>query len=157
MSPDAPKRGGAPVGYLSELSDVEATAVLCLRLWNTGDARLDAPALGEMMRALGRAEGKRLFQAFEQICTLCAHHGRRPLVRHSPGCECLGADEACFANFIATASEGDREDAMLIASMLVRADMAPCLASLAETFGLSLKRMSLCAHATQHPCGQTLH
>ncbi|RFP88758.1 hypothetical protein DZK27_07545 [Rhodobacteraceae bacterium 63075] len=157
MSAAVGKRGGVPVGYLWELSNVEATAVLCLRLWNHEAQDNDFPALGDTMRALGPDECARLRDVFEQICALCARHGRRPLVRHSPGCDCLGADEACFANFIATASEGDREDAMLIASMLVRADMAPGLASLAESFGLSLKRMSLCARDMRRPCGQALH
>ncbi|MGY9038053.1 MAG: hypothetical protein ACKVLA_09570, partial [Rhodobacterales bacterium] len=82
---------------------------------------------------------------FEQLCSLCARFGRRPLMRHSVTCKCLGADESCFANFISTATEGQREDAMLIATLLVRADMAPLVASLAADFGLALKRMHLSA------------
>ena len=56
-------------------------------------------------------------------------------MRHSVTCKCLGSDESCFANFIATATDGQREDAMLIATLLVRADMAPLVASLAADFG----------------------
>ncbi len=60
---------------------------------------------------------------------------------HSVQCACLGADESCFANFIATAATGEREDAMLIATLLVRPDVAPIVTSLAADFGLALIRM----------------
>lgn len=142
------KRGGAPVGYLSELAPVEAGAVRCLRLWSEGgEGRMRL--WNDLASALGRKEGARALEAFEQLCGLCARHGRRPLMRHSLTCKCLGGDESCFANFIGAASEGDREDATLIASMIVRADMASSLAFLAETFGLALKRMTLKGHVPQ--------
>ena len=158
MMSDAQKRGGAPVGYLSELDAVEATAVLCLRSWSN-NSEVRSQVLGEISNALGPTEGTRILQAFDDICSLCARYGRRPLMRHTPQCKCLGADEACFANFIGAASDGDQEDAMLIASMIVRADMAPSLAGLAETFGLALKRMALCARSreTGQPQTKMLH
>ena len=55
----------------------------------------------------------------------------------------MGSDEACFANFIATAVDGEREDTLLIATLLVRPDIAPIIASLATQFGLALKRMQM--------------
>lgn len=66
-------------------------------------------------------------------------------MRHSVQCKCLGADESCFANFIATAATGDRDDAMLIATLLVRPDVAPLITALATDFGLALVRMNLAA------------
>lgn len=135
-------RGGAAVGYIAELDPVEAGAVLYLRLWCDGP-EAKAEVWNDFAVGLGAEGGRSALRAFEELCGLCVRHGRRPLMRHSVTCKCLGADEACFANFIATASEGDREDAMLIATMIVRADMAPCLVDLAATFGLALKRMAL--------------
>jgi hypothetical protein len=79
-------------------------------------------------------------------------------MRHQPRCKCLGADEACFANLVSCATEGDREDAMLIATLMVRPDFAPHLAEAAQVFGLGLKRMALCNNrraAFDPP--QTLH
>lgn len=85
-------------------------------------------------------------------------------MRHSVHCKCLGADESCFANFIVTAATGERDDAMLIATLLVRADVAPLITALATDFGLALMRMNLAApkdvagdpeHALSHPI--TLH
>ncbi|MEZ5714922.1 MAG: hypothetical protein R3D85_07000 [Paracoccaceae bacterium] len=142
MSGAANRRGGVPVGYVSELGTVEAASVLYLRLWSDGP-EAQAQIWNDLASMLGPDEGKQALQAFEQLCDLCARHGRRPLMRHSLHCKCLGADESCFANFIGAASEGDHEDAMLIATTIVRADMAPCLAGLAARFGLALRRMAL--------------
>ncbi|MEO1249057.1 MAG: hypothetical protein AAFW76_04380, partial [Pseudomonadota bacterium] len=79
----------------------------------------------------------------------CARHGRRPLLRHSVACKCLGGDEATFANIVGFASDGGREDAFLIAANLVRPDMAAAIVALAESFGLALKRMM--STARHHP------
>ena len=142
MSGPQNSRGGAPVGFITELDTIEAASVIYLRLWSDG---LDAQAQvrDDFVAALGHAQGEKAVQSFAQICSLCTAHGRRPLMRHSVQCKCLGADESCFANFIATATEGANEDAMLIATLLVRTDMAPLLASCALDFGLALKRMRL--------------
>lgn len=158
MTRSAQQRGGAPVGYLSELGKVETAAVIYLRLWNRKASELD-PSGEDLLSALEMFESKQALQAFEQIFTLCARHGRRALMRHSLHCKCLGSDEACFANFIGAASEGNIEDAMLIATMIVRADMAPYLANLAETFGHSVKRSALgtTERVTSQPHSNTLH
>ncbi|MEO3416642.1 hypothetical protein AAFO92_18485 [Roseovarius sp. CAU 1744] len=135
-------RGGAPVGHLSELGPVEAGAIFYLRLWSDGR---DAQSLvwNDFATALGPENGRKALKSFEALCTLCARHGRRPLMRHSLTCKCVGADESCFANFIGYASEGAREDAMLMATNLVRPDMAPVIVGLAEDFGIALKRMAI--------------
>lgn len=136
------RRGGAPVGFITELEAVEAASVIYLRLWCNGpDGQADV--LNDFASSLGAVQGKKAVQSFEDLCRLCAQHGRRPLMRHSVNCKCLGSDESCFANFIATAATGDRDDAMLIATLLVRPDVAPLITSLAAHFGLALKRMNL--------------
>ena len=133
-------RGAATVGRLADLSPLEAGAVLYLRLWGDGpQARADAASDFEI--ALGSDQGRAAMSTLDRLCSLCAHHGRRPLVRHGLGCSCLGADENCFAQMIAAASEGDREDAMMMASLIVRPDFAPALASLSEEMGMVLRQM----------------
>ncbi|MEH6524285.1 hypothetical protein [Sulfitobacter sp.] len=144
MTQDHSNRGGAPVGFITELDSIEAASVIYLRLWSDGpDSR--AQVHSDFSTALGVDQGHKAAKSFEQLYSLCAIHGRRPLMRHSIECKCLGADESCFANFIATAAEGEREDAMLIATLLVRVDMAPVVTSCAADFGLALKRMHLAA------------
>lgn len=144
MNAMTPHRGGAPVGFITELGPVEAGAVLYLRLWCAGpDAQ--AQVWNDFATALGAETGRKALKSFESLCELCVRHGRRPLMRHRVGCKCLGADESCFANFIGYASDGEREDALLIATTLVRPDMAPALVGYAQQFGLALRRMALTA------------
>jgi hypothetical protein len=144
MSVAQDKRGGAPVGFIAELDGIEAASVIYLRLWCDGP-EAKAAMWNDFACSLGTDYGSGAFKAFEDLCSLCTTHGRRPLMRHSLNCKCLGADESCFANFIACAATGDREDAMLIATLLVRPDVAPLITALATDFGHALMRMNLAA------------
>jgi len=159
MNQPIANRGGAPVGLLAELGPVEAGAVRCLRLWCDG-SQSQASVWSEFARKLGPAEGKRVLKNFETLCQLCVRHGRRPLMRHHIRCKCLGADESCFANFVGYASEGAREDALMMAATIVRADMADALVGLAEDFGAALRQMNP-AHPLRlteaTPASHTIH
>jgi len=149
--------GAAAVGHISDLEPLEGFAVLYLRLW------CDSPTTQEQVwndfaGRLGPAAGREAVRALEDLCSLCARHGRRALIRHQLTCQCLGADEACFANLVAHAVDGEREDALLIATLLVRPDVSPLLASAAQTFGLALKRMALRTdHKAEPAAPQTIH
>ena len=135
-------RGGAPVGHLGELDAIEASAVIYWRLWaegTDGQRRVQA----DFHNALGERVGCEAVQALARIFDMCAHHCRRPLMRHGLSCKCIGADENCFANFIGYASECKREDAALIASLMVDPNLCMPMAALAQTFGLALRRMTL--------------
>lgn len=142
MNAHSPQRGGAPVGMITDLGPVEAGAVLYFRLWFDGPES-QAQVWNDLAAGLGTSTGRAVLRSFEQLCDLCVRHGRRPLMRHDVTCRCLGSDESCFANFVASAADGEREDAMLIATLLVKPDLAPCLVAVAEDFGLALKRMAL--------------
>ena len=143
------QRGGAPVGLLAELPQIESIAVMCLRLWGDGPDQ-QAEVWNRFATSLGPVQGREALKRFEALCELCARFGRRPMIRHCASCKCIGADESCFANLIGYASEGAREDALLLATNLVRPDMAGALAGLAEEFGMALKRLSL---RTPHVAG----
>ena len=133
MSASNHHRGGAPVGFITELDGIEAASVIYLRLWCDGpDAQ--AKVWSDFAAELGPDRGQKALKSFEDLCSLCTTHGRRPLMHHSVNCKCLGADESCFANFIACAATGEREDAMLIATLLVRPDVAPLITDLAAEF-----------------------
>jgi hypothetical protein len=135
-------RGAAAVGLVADLQAVEAGAVMYFRLWHDGPSAREIMS-SDFVATMGPDIGRRTLASFQAICSLCATHGRRTLVHHHLNCRCVGADEACFANFIGAAAEGAHEDALLIATMLVRADLAPSLTYHAEAFGLALKRMEL--------------
>lgn len=142
MKHDPISRGGAPVGHLGELGAIEASAVIYWRLWAQG-AEGQRRTQADFRSALGERVGFEAVDALAQIFDLCVRHGRRPLLRHGLGCKCIGADESCFANFIGYASECRREDAALIASLMVDPNLCLPLAGLAQTFGLALRRMTL--------------
>ncbi len=106
-------RGAAPVGRIDDLAPVEAAAVLHVRTWH------DSPDAQRQIREdfaalLGPEAGDHALTAVDDLCSLCARHGRRTFMRHHPGCRCLGADEACLANLVGLAIEGEREDALLM-------------------------------------------
>lgn len=140
MSRSVP-RGGAAVGRLTDLQPLEVGAVMYFRLWSDGPhGRSDAASDFDI--ALGIREGRETMTLLDQICGLCATHGRRTLIHHGLGCSCLGADENCFAQMVGAAAEGAREDAMMMAALMVRPDFAPALVALSEQFGLALRRMT---------------
>ncbi|MEP2530691.1 hypothetical protein [Shimia sp.] len=142
MTLAAQKRGAAPVGYLGDLDPIEVGAVRGLRAWSNGPdgIRQYEQSFGDRV---DRKTTHVLCQSLTSLCDLCYRHGRRPLMRHHTDCKCLGADESCFANFVAAATAGQREDAMLMACLIVRPDFAPSLIGLAEKFGVALARTAL--------------
>lgn len=151
------RRGGAPVGHLTDLDAVGAGAVLYLRLWCDGPES-QARAHRDFAGHLGAEHGRAALETLDHMCAICTRHCRRPLMRHHVRCRCLGGDEACFAQVVGSASEGAREDALMLAMTLIRADMAPGLVALAEDFGLALKRMALARlRQPSHAAGATVH
>ena len=159
MTPDTHKQGGVAVGQLSDQPRLEACFIIYFRMWCDGPDGQSA-VWNDLSRGLGQRHGRAALKSLEQLFAVCTEHRRRPLMRHAIGCSCLGADEACFANFISVATDGDREDALLIATLLVRADIAPLLTSLATDFGIALKTMLLRAQPMTEasaPVHATLH
>ncbi|ALI56238.1 hypothetical protein [Celeribacter marinus] len=77
-----------------------------------------------------------------QLLSLFHSHGRRPLLSHSKSCNCVGADEAVFVQFVRLAADGQREDATLMALLMIRAQVAPIAVSLAEQLGLLVRMLA---------------
>ena len=131
--------GGAPVGRVAELPPLERRLVRCLRLWSGGP---DGQRLlrCELAARHGEEAARRLAEDLGELLALSVRHARRPLLGHALDCPCAGADECVFARFVSLAAEGSRDEAVLIAVLLVRADLAFALASLAAKVGLGLMR-----------------
>jgi hypothetical protein len=134
-----PHAGAAPVGRLAELPPLERQVIRFLRFWSAGPEGR-ALALGELAARHGPAAAERLAARFNDLLGITARHARRPLLGHAPDCPCAGGDECVFARFVALAAEGAREEAILMAALIVRADLALGLAALAEEIGLGLMR-----------------
>lgn len=153
MSPEE-RRGGAPVGYLHEFDAPDAQAICLLRHWCTdGEAGLHQYLSGGSTKFKTAV----LTDAMSQIGSVLAQHGRRPFMRHDAQCQCVGGDEACFATMINAAAEGAREDAMMLACLMVRADFSPVLVGLAEQLGLALRSGTPMAEVQIRPADAVLH
>ncbi len=118
LDSDATREGAQPVGKLSQLDEQGRMVITLFR----------------GSEALRR--GSDLGKIFAQMMMVFDRHARRPLVPHGMACDCLGADEAVLAQFVRLAARGQREDACLMAMLMVRADIAPLAVSLAEQLGL---------------------
>ena len=130
--------GGTPVARLDGLPPLERRVIRCLRLWCAG-AEGERAVRCEIARDDADA-GDRLARSFGELIRVTAGNARRPLLGHALECPCAGSDECIFARFVALAAEGSREEAILIAALMVRPELAIYLASVAEEVGLGLMR-----------------
>lgn len=137
-------RGAACIGHLHDLDPMVTAAIIYLRMWSDS-AHGPRSVASDMICTLGFQRGQKALETFAHLNEICQLHARRPLMRHALRCNRVGADEACFGHFIGTAAEGEAADALLFATLIVRADVAPTLAALATQFGLALKQMNLAA------------
>lgn len=134
-------RGAARVGHLEDLELPEQLAILGFRQWC-----LAGP------EALSRHFSPQASDQLAAFCQLCRDAARRPLARHGTECRCLGADESALATLLACARTDDRDDALMLAMLLVRGDHAPALVAAARSASLALCRQ--CLHDRG---GATLH
>ena len=134
------RRAKAPAGHLDELHCTEATSVIYFRLWSEGDGAR-AQIASDFNKDLGMIDGNKAFRALETFWQLLTLHKVKPLAQYSLHCVYIGIDESCLANFINTAGDGNKADALLIARLLVSPHVAEFLTSCASEFGLALKRI----------------
>ncbi|WP_209098663.1 hypothetical protein [Shimia sp. R10_1] len=130
-------RGAQRVGLLGDLDDVERLAVRWLRHWDR-DPEGQAALVTSLGMALGQDRARNVSGVFADLMEIGQQFGRRQLCRHGLYCDCLGADEAVFAHIVEAASNGETEDAAMLASLIVRPDMALCFSGLAAEFGIAL-------------------
>lgn len=148
--------GNAPAGHISEMTDVAGMVISCLRHWNRGGA---VAALALLRARVGERQGAASFAALQDLAGSLESGMRRPLRCHAPECPCVGSDEAAFARFVEEAAFGPREDALMLASLLVDARAILPLTDAAERLGLNLYRAALCKDMQRmpDPVSQTRH
>ena len=135
------RKGGAPVGKIEDLSDEEFLSIYFYRCWLDGvegQKRIEA----ELRVNFGYEKGYKLFNDINSLFQLLSKTVRRNLARHNIDCNCVGADESCFSQLVIRAANNEREDAMLIATLLADVHFASKIVDLAEKFGLGMKYMS---------------
>jgi len=142
MTAPSAQPGAAPVGRLSDLAPLERRIVRSLRLLGHGEVGRMAFRM-DLAAGLGADAAEAVGGRLEELLVTLLRHARRPVACHDIACPCVGGDEYALARFVALAAEGDREDAVLLAAMLVRSDIVLCLAPLAEEVGLRVGRIPL--------------
>jgi hypothetical protein len=140
--------GQMPVDQMAQLDGLNGLTVAALRAWNAGGAlRAHALLCDRMAEPMALAA----FEALQDLTEVLGPHIRRPLRCHAPNCACVGLDEAAFARFVQEAALGDREDALLLASILVQPRAILPLTDAAARLGLCLHRAALRAPQSRIP------
>lgn len=138
--------GAAIVGTMEILPTEARLAVHCLRCRNANDGCALKEALDE--------GDTRLVAAMEGFCALIEAYGRRPLQTLPTGTPTLTADEATIGHCLSAAARLQRDEVLMFAMLLCRADVAPCLAGEAEALALRFKSLR---HATHHKTSKYLN
>ncbi|SHM05885.1 hypothetical protein SAMN05443432_104276 [Roseovarius litoreus] len=154
MKHDRDMVGAFPVSALDRLDPGEALVVLCLRRWRDGPDAVEAL----LLPTLGPSGARACLRAFSEMMGLMQRHCRRPLAQHGQACRCVGSDEAILAHFVMVAATGEREDAMLIASLLVDGPLLLPMVDAARMAGLYLYQAGLRQKARfPEPASATRH
>ncbi|WP_417726092.1 hypothetical protein [Roseovarius sp.] len=140
--------GQMSVDQMSEMHGLARLVVAALRAWNAGGA-IRAHAL--LCERMAEPMALTAFEALQDVTEVLGATLRRPLRCHAPHCPCVGMDEAAFARFVEEAALGEREDALMMASVLVNARGILALTEAAARFGLSLQRAALCVQTARIP------
>lgn len=143
-----PPAGGAAIGHLEEMPRIEAAIVCYLRMWCSGEDGHSELALA--FYDAGAADVDELMEQFSRLMRGLIDAARRPLQRRHMGCALVSGDESAFAHFVAAAAVGEREDAMLLASLLVLPQAWLPMTMLAEEVGLDLARLHAAAPNYTH-------
>ncbi|WP_371155174.1 hypothetical protein [Jannaschia sp. 2305UL9-9] len=134
--------GGATVADLRALDSLQSLIVLMFRDWcdgPDGQQRVTQVFQG----ALGRLPGDTGLAAWIEMMAILSDDVRRPVMRHALTCRCVGADEAVIAQVLSLAGQGEREEAMLVLSLLVSGDRLLMAVNAAERAGLACMRINL--------------
>lgn len=134
------KLGGATVALMEHLSPEEYMAISFLRRWCDGTtSRISLRK--ELVINLGYGSGEQTIQSFSDLCEIIFKYGRRHLIRHKTNCDCVGADESCFAQLITRAVYEEKEDTMLIALLLVPPAFTAQVVDLSLEVGIAVKSL----------------
>lgn len=132
--------GAYPVSVLAALPDAQALVVRALRQWCSSPEGPEQ-VYRTLTARLGRSHGLTCHQAMGEMMHILQRHARRAFVRHGADCRYVGSDEAILAHFVTIAATGAREDAMLIASLLLEGRYLLPFTEAAQQVGLFLLRI----------------
>ena len=121
MSKSNKNPGAVAVTSLDTLSEFERKGIILLRHADLLFSEKDSSSIPLEIREL--ITNRKSRTQISDLITILATHYRRPIIRHQPCCNCVGADENVFSNLIMFSGSGQIEDAMLLGSLLVKGGM----------------------------------
>ena len=133
LRPSLDATGFKPVGFLNEISDIEAVAISLLRSWcNGNDEQFEMTS--KLILYLGKEKGFEARSNLNELCKILFYRSRRNFMCHNSDCYCIGAHEAYFANIILALANEDIEEAEILASLFLDTNIIGNFLEIAKTF-----------------------
>jgi len=151
-----PQRGGAPVGRMHELPEMELAAIVFLRAW-CGDAEERQMIRRDLHSVLNPRDALLAEQRFATLMRLVLAQARSPIMHHHLDCACYGGHESAFAQMIAATAGRDRDEALLFAATLVVGPAAHEAVLQAEDLAPAFLALARAGRAEPVPQGATRH
>jgi hypothetical protein len=138
LQTDHEPNGATPVGFLTELTALEATSISLLRAWcNSEETQFEV--ITNLILNLGSEKGNQVAEYLRNICKILFLHSRRTFMRHNMDCQCIGADEAYFATIILSATNNNIEEAKSISSFILKPSLLSDFVITAKELGSTIK------------------
>ena len=138
LQTDHEPNGATPVGFLTELTALEATSISLLRAWcNSEETQFEV--ITNLILTLGSEKGNQVAEYLRNICKILFLHSRRTFMRHNMDCQCIGADEAYFATIILSPTNNNIEEAKSISSLILKPSLLNDFVITAKELGSAIK------------------
>jgi hypothetical protein len=150
--PSLDATGFKPVGFLNEISDIEAVAISLLRSWRNGNYE-QFEMTSKLILYLGKEKGFEARSNLNELCKILFYRSRRNFICHNSDCYCIGAHEAYFANIILALANEDMEGAEILASLFLEANIIGNFLEIAKIFSATaqlLKKRKLNIQIPNH-------
>ena len=133
--------GIKPVGFLTELSDIEAISISLLRAWCDGDEQ-QFEITSRLIFLLGKEKGLETSSDLIKLCNILFFRNQKTFMRHHSDCYCIGAHEAYFANIILTLANEDIEGAEILVQLFFDHELVIDFLEIAKRFGTRIKALN---------------
>ena len=123
--------GEVAVSTMEALEAFQQKAVLVLRHIDKFFDGSDSERLPKEIKPLFEEEESK--EEIIRFIDMFANNYLRPIVRHQPDCSCVGADENIFSNILKFSLQDKTSEAIILSSLLVRAETVGELVRKAKT------------------------
>ena len=132
--------GGIPISNLSYLSENELLSIFYLRCFS--ESKSSKKNLeNELCSYLGKKKGLEILFYLESLYEILLKKGRKKFILHSVNCNCVGLDENSFIHLISFSAFKDKNEAMLIATIMTNSNIAPQLVLIAQEYAKGIDEL----------------